>query len=308
MGFNWVKFQMAWKDVEPSPGTLNWGFWDEIIGAYNANGIKVMLSIPKAPDWARPADDDKSVEGPPADPAKYAEFVGRVAARYPGKVQAIEVWNEQNLFYEAGGQGRVNPAAYTELLKMSYNAIKSVNADMIVISGAMTPTGAPPPAAMDDVEYLRQMYALGAKGHFDALGAHPSGFANPPDASYQGGDFDPTRGYDDHRSFFFRATMESYRQVMIENGDGHKTIWPTEFGWPVWRFTGDQRFVFAQSNSVDQQAQYSVRAFQMGKEWGWVGTMFLWNLDYNVTAANSELANFGIAGTPAYNALANMPK
>jgi hypothetical protein len=179
---------------------------------------------------------------------------------------------------------------------------------MIVVSGAMTPTGAPPPVAMDDVEYLRQMYANGAKGYFDAVGAHPSGFANDPEAVYQGGDYDPARGYDDHRSFFFRATMEAYRQVMVDNGDGSKTIWPTEFGWPVWRFTGDSRFTFAQENSVQRQAEYTVKAYQLGKSWGWVGTMFLWNLDYNVTAANSELANFGIAGTPAYDALSSMPK
>jgi len=308
MGFNWVKFQMAWKEVEPAPGTYNWGMWDDILSAYSSNGIKILLSIPKAPDWARPPDDDKSVEGPPQDPIKYAEFVGRVADRYRGKVQAIEIWNEQNLYYEAGGQGRINPAAYTELLKISYTGIKSVNPDMIVVAGALTPTGAPPPVALDDLEYLKQMYANGAKGYFDAIGAHPSGFANPPDALYQGGDYDPSRGYDDHRSFFFRNTMEEYRRIMVENGDGGKTIWPTEFGWPVWRFTGDERFVFAQQNSEAQQAEYTVRAYQMARDWGWVGTMFLWNLDYNVTAPNSELANFGIAGTQTYNALANMPK
>jgi hypothetical protein len=308
MGFNWVKFQMAWKDVEPSPGNYSWGLWDDVIRQYSANGIQVLLSIPKAPDWSRPPDDDRSVEGPPQDPNTYANFVAQVAARYAGQVQAIEIWNEQNLFYEAGGQGRINAAAYTELLKLSYTAIKGVNPDMIVVSGALTPTGAPPPAALDDVEYLRQMYANGVKGFFDALGAHPSGFANAPDALFTGGDFDPGRGYDDHRSFFFRNTMEDYRRVMVENGDDGKTIWPTEFGWPVWRFQGDQRFVFAQRNSVEQQAHYSVRAYEMGKEWGWVGTMFLWNLDYNVTASNTELANFGIVGTPAYDALANMPK
>jgi hypothetical protein len=308
MGFNWVKFQMAWKDVEAAPGNYSWGFWDEVLGVYSANGVKVLLSIPKAPDWARPPDDDKSVEGPPQDPNTYANFVGQVAARYAGKVQAIEIWNEQNLYYEAGGHGRINPAAYTELLKLSYNAIKAVNPDMIVVTGAMTPTGAPPPVAMDDVEYLRQMYANGAKGFFDAVGAHPSGFANSPDALFQGGDFDPARGYDDHRSFFFRNTMEDYRRVMVDNGDGDKTIWPTEFGWPVWRFQGDARFVFAQQNSLEQQAKFTVRAYELGREWGWVGTMFLWNLDYNITAANTELANFGIAGTPTYDALAAMPK
>ncbi|MFQ5578933.1 MAG: cellulase family glycosylhydrolase, partial [Anaerolineae bacterium] len=308
MGFTWVKFQMPWKEVEPSPGNLQWGNWDARIDAFAAAGIKVLLSIPKAPDWARPGDDDKSVEGPPADPKTYANFVAAVAARYKGKVQAIEVWNEQNLHYEAGGQGRINVDTYMALLKASYAAIKAANPDMVVVSGALTPTGAPMPWAIDDVLYLRQMYERGLKDVSDAIGAHPSGFANPPDALFAGGDFDPNRGYDDHRSFFFRNTMEDYRRVMVEFGDGNKTIWPTEFGWPVWRYAGDDRFVFAQENSLEEQAQYTVRAYQMMRDWGWVGAAFLWNLDYNVTAANTELANFGILGTNTYNALSGMPK
>jgi hypothetical protein len=178
---------------------------------------------------------------------------------------------------------------------------------MIVVSGAPTPTGAPPPAAYNDQDYLRAMYANGLKDYSDAIGAHPSGFANPPDALWQGGDFDPSRGYDDHPSFFFRNTMEAYHQIMVENGDGGKTIWPTEFGWPVMRHD-DGRFPFAAENNLERQAQSSVQAYQLGKQWGYVGTMFLWNLDYNQTAGNTELANFGIVGTAAYDALANMPK
>ena len=312
LGFRWVKFQMPWKDVEPNPGDIQWGRWDEIINAYNGAGIKILLSIPKAPNWARPGDDDKSVEGPPVDPNAYANFVGQVAGRYAGKVQAIEVWNEQNLYYEAGGQGRVNVDNYMALLRASYAAIKAANPNMVVVSGALTPTGAPPPWAVDDVLYLRQMYERGLKDVSDAIGAHPSGFANPPDALFQGGDFDPARGYDDHRSFFFRNTMEEYRNVMVEFGDSNKTIWPTEFGWPVWRFQGDDRFVFAQENTLEEQAQYIKQAYEMGKQWGWVGAMFLWNLDYAVTSPNTELANFGIltggGPTPAYGALQSLPK
>ena len=37
----------------------------------------------------------------------------------------------------------------------------------------------------------------------DAIGARPNGFANPPDAFFADEDYDPNRGYDDHRSFFF---------------------------------------------------------------------------------------------------------
>ena len=80
-----------------------------------------------------------------------------------------------------GGREPFDPARYMELLKASYTAIKSVNPDMIVVTGAMTPTGAPPPAAIDDVDYLRQMYANGAKGLMDAVGSHPYGGPWPHD-------------------------------------------------------------------------------------------------------------------------------
>ncbi|MFN8459321.1 MAG: glycosyl hydrolase family 18 protein [Anaerolineae bacterium] len=40
LGFNWVKFQMSWKDFEPTPGGFSWGFWDEVIGAYAATASR----------------------------------------------------------------------------------------------------------------------------------------------------------------------------------------------------------------------------------------------------------------------------
>jgi hypothetical protein len=288
--------------------------WDEIIGAYNANGIQVMLSIPKAPDWSRPTDRCRDREGPPADPATYAEFVARVADRYRGKAQAIEVWNEQNLYYEAGGEGCVDSAAYTKLLQLSYQAIKSVNQDMIVISGAMTPTGAPQPFAVDDIEYLKQMYAHGAKGFFDALGAHPSGYNCPALADWrtvtpEEAVADPNFGTftNRHHSWCFLGTMLGYREVMVANGDGGKAISPTEFGWAV-SSNPQVGYEYARDNTPQEQAQWIVETYQWAKQQGWVGPMFLWNLDYGVTAAGTELANFGIIGMPAFDALANMPK
>ncbi len=312
LGFNWVKFQMPWKDVEPEPGNYKWGFWDEVINAYSANGIQVLLSIPKAPNWARPPDDDKSVEGPPQDPGQYAGFVARVADRYRGKVKAIEIWNEQNLWYEAGGAGRISAANYVKLLQFSYQAIKSVNPAMIVVSGALTPAGSVGDLAVDDLDYLNQMYANGAKGFFDALGAHPSGYNCPANGDWRTVQ-DPTamnfRGpfNNRHHSWCFRGTMEGYREVMVANGDDQKAIVPTEFGWAV---SGNPQpgYEYARDNTPEEQAQWIVEAYQLAKGWGWVGPMFLWNLDYGVTAAGTELANFGILNTPAYNALATMPK
>jgi hypothetical protein len=286
--------------------------WDEIINAYNANGIQVLLSIPKAPDWARPADDDRSVEGPPQDPGQYATFVAAVAGRYAGKAQAIEIWNEQNLWYEAGGVGRISAANYVNLLQVSYNAIKGVNPGMIVVSGALTPAGNVGEFAVDDIDYFQQMYANGARGYFDAAGAHPSGYNCPANGDWQTVT-DPTalnfRGPFDnrHHSWCFRGTMEGYRNVMLANGDGAKAIMPTEFGWAV---AGNPRagYEYAADNTPAEQAQWIVEAYQIAKQWGWAGPMFLWNLDYGVTAAGTELAAFGILNTPAYDALVNMPK
>ncbi|MEW5960460.1 MAG: glycosyl hydrolase family 18 protein, partial [Chloroflexota bacterium] len=312
LGFNWVKFQMAWKDVEPAPGDYSWGMWDNIINAYHSNGIQVLLSIPKAPDWARPFDDDKSVEGPPQDPGQYAGFVAMVADRYRGQVQAIEIWNEQNLWYEAGGVGRIDAANYVQLLQMSYRAVKEANPQLIVVSGALTPAGNVGGVAVDDIDYLNQMYAGGVKGFFDALGAHPSGYNCPANGDWRTVQ-DPTatgfRGPFDnrHHSWCFRGTMEGYREVMAANGDAGKAIVPTEFGWAV---SGNPQpgYEYARDNTLEEQAQWIVEAYQLGKNWGWAGPMFLWNLDYGVTAPGTELANFGILNRPAYEALANMPK
>lgn len=311
LGLGWVKMQMPWKDVEFAPGEPHWGAWDSRIEAYHEAGINVLLVLTKAPNWARPADDDRGVEGLPENPQTYVTFVLSVTERYSGKVQAIEVWDQQNLYYMVGGQGRVSAANYMELLGATYDAVKAEHPEITVVSGGLVPTGAPLPWAVDDRVYLRQMYALGLKDHCDAVGAMPSGFANPPDSLWPEGDL-PNQGYDDHPSFFFRNTMEDYRRIIIDAGDEDKKIWATEFGWAVWRCTLDDRFTYAKQTSLEEQAQYIRRAYEMGKAWGWVGAMFLWNLDYALTAPNTELANFSILDsggpTPAYEAVRDMPK
>jgi hypothetical protein len=76
------------------------------------------------------------------------------------------------------------------------------------------------------------MYEAGVKAYSDAIGVHPSGYNNPPGAdwrTYQ----DPTAsfGAKGHRSWFFRGTIEGYREVMVEFGDEGKQLWATEFGW-----------------------------------------------------------------------------
>ncbi|MGQ9553858.1 MAG: glycosyl hydrolase family 18 protein [Anaerolineae bacterium] len=315
MGFNWVKQQIEWKLFEPSKGNYQWGAIDEVVNAANAAGINVLLSVVKAPAWARPSGADLGVEGPPANPQDYADFIGAMAAHFRGRVRAYEVWNEQNLHYEWGNQ-TIDPAAYMQLLKLAYAAIKANDPGALVISGALTPTGAPAPWAMDDYAYLEGMYQNGLRNYCDGVGAHPSGYNVPPDADWRTVVDDKAifRGPFDnrHHSWSFRATMEGYRNIAVTYGDSGKRIWPTEFGWasspsPV------ANYEYAADNTLEEQAAWTVMAYQMGRNWGWVGPMFLWNLNFKVVAPGSEQAQWGIVDSnwsplPVYNALAGMAK
>ena len=315
MGFGWVKQQTEWRVMEPENGNYQWGNTDRIVAALTTHGLKPMFSVVKSPEWARPSTTDFNVEGPPSDPKEFAEFLGAMAARYKGRVKAYEVWNEQNLHYEWGNE-QLDPARYVTLLKLAYVAIKTSDPEAVVISGALTPTGAPPPWAIDDYQYLEGMYQNGLKEACDAIGAHPSGYNMPPDVDWQtwsqpGLVFQgPVNNR--HHSWSFKATMEGYRNIMLKYDDGGKTVWPTEFGWASSGLPS-ANYEYAADNSLEQQATYTVKAYQMGKSWGWVGVMFLWNLNFKVVSPGSEQAQWGIveeswSPLPVYNALAAMPK
>ncbi|NLE77585.1 MAG: hypothetical protein GX605_12660, partial [Chloroflexi bacterium] len=86
----------------------------------------------------------------------------------------------------------------------------------------------------------------------------------------------------------------------------------TEFGWAS-NSSPVANYEYAADNTLDEQAQFTVRAYQMGRAWGWVGPMFLWNLNFKVIAGGSEMAQWGIVDggwgpMPVYNALKGMPK
>jgi len=320
LGFRWVKQQIRWKDLEPSKGNISWGEMDRLVNSCTAAGIKILFSVVTAPQWARPGNTDLNVDGPPANHQDLADFVAALAERYKGRVQAYEVWNEQNLHYEWGNES-LDAGRYVQLLAAAYKAIKAKDPGAIVVSGALTPCGDNPPYAVDDLVYLERMYQAGLKNYCDAVGVHPSGYNVPPDADWQTWS-DPSatfRGPADnhHHSWVFRGTMEGSRNVMVVYGDSGKRLWPTEFGWATTEGMGvgpNPGYGYAADNTEAEQAQYLVKAYQMAKNWGWVGPMFCWNLNFwPIAGASSEKAKFGIvrgdwSGRPAYAALHDMPK
>jgi len=316
LGFQWLKQQIEWKKFEVAEGQYDWAEIDRLVETCNENGIYLLLSVVKAPDWARGPNPDTSVEGPPANPQDFADFVGAMATRHRGRIHAYEIWNEQNLHYEWGNE-QLDAARYVRLLAAAYSAIKAADPQALVISGALTPTGGDGGVrAVEDATYLRQMYQAGFQNYCDAVGAHPSGYNIPPGVEWQTYQ-DPSAGFrglwdTPHYSWSFRGVLETYRQIMVENGDAGRLIWVTEFGWAVESEPPAGR-EYAADNTLSEQRDWTVRAFQMGKSWGWVGPMFLWNLNFRQIVPWSEQGMWSILAydgspLPVYIALRDMPK
>jgi hypothetical protein len=316
-GFNWLKQQVEWKFIETAPGQYNWSEFDQIADIASRSGVKLLFSVVQAPTFYRSATSGH-MPGDGPEYGSFRTFMQRLAERYRGKVQAYEIWNEQNLDREVG-PNNVNPTNYVNLLKAGYNGVKAGDPNAIVVLGAPSLTGdiGNKAAVMDDVEYLQALYAVNGgevKRYFDVLGAHPSGFANPPDA--EPGSPGRAPGWNNHPSFFAFSRIRQYRDVMVANGDGQKKIWFTEFGYDATP-TPPEGYGYAAYNSEQDQANDLRRAFEKSRQAPYneyVGAMFVWNLNFQtVVGPTDEKWGFGVirgdwSPRPAYSALAALPK
>jgi hypothetical protein len=310
MGFGWVKQSFAWRDIETLvKGSYDWWRPDQIVDAVEAAGLKMVVRLDRQPFWSQQPGTELADNGPPADLQDFADFCGAVAGRYRGRIAAYQIWNEPNLNRE-WGDVQPNPAEYTALLKVCYQAIKAADPQAIVISAGLAPTGTPPPAAMPAPDFLQAMYDAGAADYFDVLGANAPGYKAPPEASPEEGASNPD--YGSGRWFVFRH-LEELRAVMVANGDAAKQVAILEMGWTT--DTVNPSYAW---HAVDEQTQadYLVRAYQYAEQhWQpWIGLMTtIYIADYDWKPEVDEQWWWAIVlpdGTPrpAYHALRDMPK
>lgn len=259
-GMTWVKFQLTWHpDTDPAVAY-------RMVEQGTNLGFKVLLSVvgvEKYPSAINIAD--------------YLDFMAEVANAGP---DAIEVWNEPNLAYE-WPQGQVHGAKYVQwMLAPSYNVIKSVNPDIMVISAAPAPNGAffgeggcsTEGLGCDDWLYLQQMAAAGATNYMDCVGVHYNAGATAPTAT-DGHPADP--GYQ-HYSWYFGSMVALYY------GTFGKPICFTELGYlsPEGYPGVPARFNWAANTTVSQQSAWLAEAAALSKASGQVRLMTVWNVDF----------------------------
>lgn len=282
LGVGWVKLQVSWKLYQPYADQYSderFAELDELVKRANSDDIAVLLSVGKAPEWSRPTTES---DGPPSDFGLYREFMATLSGRYQGQVAAYELWNEPNLQREWNGRP-LNAADFVNLIQEGAAGIRTADPNAVIISGAPATTGINDGlVAIDDRVFLRQMLEAGVADFVDAIGAHPYGWANPPDSSVHDGDT-AVPSHNDHPSFFFKDTLTDYAALLAEFGAADKPIWVTEFGWGSFEGFAAPPPAGAEfmANVTEwQQAVYILRAYELANEWESVGPMILWNLNF----------------------------
>lgn len=268
LGFSHIKQTFAWDDIELNRGAWHFEQTDIIVEQAEAYGLQLVVRLSDVPDWAHPSlppkDDGDYIDAPPDDWSDWVEFCGRVAERYVGRVVAYQIWNEPNLTREWGNKPP-NAGEYVEFLRLCSEAIRQYDAEVILISAGLSPTGQYDDIAHRDDMYLQEMYNAGFQQYIDVVGVHAPGHSVPeygPDDAERDG-----RG----RWMAFRR-IEDLRKVMIANGDAARQMAILEVG-----YTTDTRDSIYTWFAVDEatQARNLQDAFRYAAEnWRpWIGLM-----------------------------------
>lgn len=296
-GFGWIRQEFPWEDIEvdgrgqftdtrvdydgdDSPDTISsWDKYDVIVDLAQEHDLDMIVRLSNPPAWSR-ADNPETLGGALAPPDDYQDFVNyavAVAERYQGRINYYQVWNEPNIYPE-WGDNFANPADYTRLLCMTYDALKAVDPNIVVISGTIAPTD-----SLDgyfgyhDLVFLQNMYDNGAGECFDVLAAQGYGLNSGPT---------DRRQRVTHLSY---ARHVQYRDIMVNNGDAHKPIWLSEVAWSPMLEPCLQTGECVSTDSIngafnfgavtnEQAGRYLVEAYERAQsEWAWIGHITYWH-------------------------------
>ncbi len=260
-GMTWVKFQHKWGSGDTPEAVRG------RIDSAHANGFKVLLSIPGANTYPSSIDFNG-----------YIEFLRGVAALGP---DAIEVWNEMNIDFEWPA-GQIDPSSYVNnMLAPAYNAIKSANSRVMVISGAPAPTGFDNGTnAWADDRYMAGVAAAGGANYMDCIGVHYNAGATSPTVSSG----HPANS--GHYSWYFQPTMNMYYNAF----GGARPVCFTELGYLSGEDFGGvpARFSWAGNTTVGQHAQWLAEAVSLAANSGRVRMLIIFNVDFTYYADDPQ--------------------
>ncbi len=213
---------------------------------------------------------------------------------YQDVVAGYVIWNEPNIQEQWFPGVAPNPAAYMTMLKSAYKGAKAGDPAAVIVSAPLAPTSDTPNIAINDLDYLAQLYDLGLADYADYIGMNGLGFQYDPD-------------HDTGTAAFNFTRLKYMHDIMLSKGDTQHKVWALEVGWL--RDSSYNMGAFEPFKvSAEQQAQFLLHAFEKARyEWhDWLDLMTIWNLDFNhYYPPTSNFHWYAIDGTLAESYFSN---
>jgi hypothetical protein len=220
LGVGLLRQTFDWSRIETTVGRYSFAAYDGFVAAAARHGITILPILFNPPPFRSSAPPGTKPGGPtfpPKDAAAMGQFATAVIARYGPKgslwaqdprlpkraIRSWQVWNEPNLPAYWGGTPKASE--YSAMLRVVGSAIKKADPGATVVTGGIPNSK----LGIPFVDYVKALFAAGAKGTFDALAIHPYAKTEPGVV----------------------LAVQDARRLLDSLGAKKAELWVTEFGW-----------------------------------------------------------------------------
>jgi len=292
----WVRLVVDWAALEAKRGTYSPSVvaqLDALVDGLHAAGVKVILTTNRMPKWAQnshwwkhppagyakgPQSFDAIRSGALADYADLGQFL---ATHFAGRVQALECWNEPNLWsyiypQRTAGDANYGARTYLGMLRAFNKGIDRAHTSVKVVAGATAPLGTNDRYRTSPQKFARYLKTHRAASSFDVYSHHPytpGGTAHPA----------PNRAPNDSST-----TVTLYNLNTLLRLFPGKPFYLTEYGYN----TRPSAYFGGFSVTPKVQASYLKTAYSYARRYKPV-KLLLWFLLYDVQPASGP-AQYGV--------------
>jgi hypothetical protein len=174
-GFGIIRDEMTWASVERQKGVLALPNFATYIDKAREKNLEPLIIL----NYSNRFYDDNDFPHSDEAVAAFANYAKFIAEQFKGRVKYFEVWNEWFIacgMDHAKERGTNTAENYVKLLKATYEAVKSVNPDAVIIGG-----GGDHPA--HHRKQMEELFKLGVRNYCDAFSIHPYRQPRTPEAS-----------------------------------------------------------------------------------------------------------------------------
>jgi Glycosyl hydrolase catalytic core len=258
MGVRSVRDDATWAKIETKKGIYSFESTDPFMQVLRQNALVPLLIL----DYNNSFYDNGQTPYDESGFTAFANYAKALVSHYGPQLKAVEVYNEYNFTFSNGPCAR-QASCYAQLLRFTYQAIKSVRPDVTVVAGATFGI---------DLDWFKDLFAAGGLSFADAISIHPYSilFVDSPEVRRIAENIQALQGL-----------------IQSHNHGETKPIWITEIGWST----------ALNFPTEAQQAHYLVRSAALSLSVG-VEKIFWYDFLNDGTEFLDKEQNFGLLRRP----------